>query len=63
VDVYLSQVEASIDNLSNIRRETNPLGTTVQATALAMDEAKLDYKMTLDPFSFETARPEIVQER
>ena len=30
---------------------------------LAMDEAKLDYKMTLDPFSFETTRPEIVQER
>jgi hypothetical protein len=52
VDVYLSQLDATIDNLSNIRRETNPLITTVQATALAMDQAKLDYKMSLDPFSY-----------
>ncbi len=52
VDVYLSQLDGSIDNLSNIRRETNPLITTVQATAMAMDEARLDYKMTLDPFSY-----------
>jgi hypothetical protein len=52
VDVYLSQVEASIDNLSNIRDETKPLVSTVQVTALAMDQAKFEYKMTLDPFSY-----------
>jgi len=52
VDVYLSHVEASIDNLSNIFDETNPLVSTVQATAVAMDHAKLEYKMTLDPFSY-----------
>ena len=52
VDVYLSHVEGSIDNLSNIDRETNPLVTTVQAKALAMDQAKLEYKMVLDPFSY-----------
>jgi hypothetical protein len=52
MDVYLSKVEGSIDNLSNIRDETKPLISTVQATALAMDHAKLDYKMTLDPFSY-----------
>lgn len=52
VDVYLSQVEATIDNLSNIRDETNPLVSTVQATALVMDQAKMQYKMTLDPFSY-----------
>ncbi len=52
VDVYLSHLNCSIDDLSNIRRETNPLITTVQASALAMDQAKLDYKMTLDPFSY-----------
>ena len=52
VDVYLSHLDATIDDLSNIRDETNPLVTTVQATALAMDQAKLQYKMMLDPFSY-----------
>lgn len=52
VDVYLSQVSASIDNLGNIRNETAPLISTIQATALAMDQAKLEFKMTLDPFSY-----------
>jgi hypothetical protein len=52
VDVYLSQVEATIDNLGNIRDETNPLVSTVQATGLVMDQAKFEYKMTLDPFSY-----------
>jgi hypothetical protein len=52
VDVYLSQVEASVDNLTNIRDESNPLVSTVKATGLAMDQAKLEYNMTLDPFSY-----------
>lgn len=52
VDVYLSQVEGTIENLGNIRDETKPLVSTVQATALAMDQAKLEYKMTMDPFSY-----------
>src|SRR5262249_26628913 len=52
VDVYLSHLNGSIEDLSNIRDETNPLVTSVQATATAMDQAKLEYKMTLDPFSY-----------
>src|SRR5215469_16602007 len=52
VDIYLSQVNGSIDDLSNIRNETTPLVTSVQATALAMDQAHLNLKMTLDPFSY-----------
>jgi hypothetical protein len=52
VDVYLSHLTASVDDLTNIREQTNPLVTTVQATALAMDQARLEYKMTLDPFSY-----------
>jgi uncharacterized protein DUF748 len=52
LDVYVSHFEASIDNLSNIRRETDPLVTKVQATGMVMDQAKLEYKMTLDPFSY-----------
>lgn len=52
VDVYLSKVSATIDNLSNIRDELNPLVASVDVQALAMDHAKLEYKMTLDPFSY-----------
>jgi hypothetical protein len=52
VDVYLSHLNATIDDLGNIRDQTNPLVTTVQASAVAMDQAKLDLKMTLDPFSY-----------
>jgi hypothetical protein len=52
VDVYVSQLEATIDNLGNIRDESKPLVSTVQATGMVMDQAKLEYKMTLDPFSY-----------
>lgn len=52
VDVYLSHLEGSIDDLGNVRDQTNPLVTTVQASALAMDQAKLELKMKLDPFSY-----------
>jgi hypothetical protein len=52
LDVYLSHLNGSIDNLSNVRDETNPLLATVQATGMVMDQAKLDFKMTLDPFSY-----------
>ncbi len=51
-DVYLSEVNGAVDNLGNIRNETTPLVSTVQATATAMDQAKLEFKMTLDPFSY-----------
>src|SRR6267378_1666775 len=52
VDVYLSHVDATVDNLGNIGHETTPLVATVQATAMVMDQAKLEFKMTLDPFSY-----------
>ena len=52
VDVYLSQVNASVDNLTNIRDETQPLISTVQVSGLAMDQAKFEYKMTFDPFAY-----------
>ena len=52
VDVYISQVQATIDDLGNIRDETNPLVSTIQATGLVMDQAKFEYKMILDPFSY-----------
>lgn len=52
LDVYLSHVNGGIENLSNVRDETNPLIATVQASAKVMDQAQLDFKMTLDPFSY-----------
>jgi hypothetical protein len=52
LDVYLSQVNGSIRNLGNIHNETTPLVATVEATGIAMDQAKLEFKMTLDPFSY-----------
>jgi hypothetical protein len=52
VDVYLSQVDGTIANLSNIRDETKPLVSTVEAKGLAMDQARFEFKMTLDPFAY-----------
>jgi hypothetical protein len=52
VDVYLSDVQATIDNLGNIKDETKPLISTVELTGLAMDHAEMEYKMTFDPFSY-----------
>lgn len=52
VDIYLSRLDATVDDLTNIRDETAPMITTVKATALAMDSAKFEYQMKLDPFSY-----------
>lgn len=52
VDVYLSELDATVDNLTNIQDETQPMITTVQATALAMGSARFEYQMKLDPFSY-----------
>lgn len=52
VDVYLSHLDATIDNLSNVRDEINPLVTTVTAKATAMDDGKFELQMKLDPFSY-----------
>ena len=52
VDVYVSQVEGSVDNLTNIRNDTTPQVATVKAAGLIMDQAKLEFMMTLDPFSY-----------
>jgi hypothetical protein len=52
VDVYLSELNGSVDNLTNIRNETDPLVAKVDVSALVMDQAKLELKTTLDPFSY-----------
>ena len=52
VDVHLTRVQASIENLGNLQEETNPLVSTVQASGLIMDQARFEFKMTLDPFAY-----------
>jgi hypothetical protein len=52
VDVFLAEFNATISNLGNIQHETKPLVSTIEATALAMNQAKLELKITLDPFSY-----------
>jgi hypothetical protein len=38
--------------LTNIRHEINPLVATVNVSGLMMDQAKMELKVTLDPFSY-----------
>jgi len=52
VDVYISSLDATIENLSNITNSTAPLLATVSAHGLAMDHAQFDYKMKLDPNAY-----------
>ena len=52
VDVYLSSIQAAIENLKNVRDETTPNAATVRANALAMDQAKLELQMKFNPFSY-----------
>jgi hypothetical protein len=52
VNIYLSHINGTIDDLGNISDQTNPLVTTVTAKGLAMDQANFEMKMTLDPFSY-----------
>ncbi len=53
LDVYLSDLDAAIDNLGNIQDEMKPLVATVRASALAMNQARFQLDMTLDPFAYE----------
>lgn len=52
VDVYLSSVNGRIENLKNIDDANTPLAATVGAEALAMDQAKVECEIKLDPFSY-----------
>jgi hypothetical protein len=52
VDVYLNEMEGSIENLTNVYDETTPLIASVKATALAMEQARVELEMKFDPFSY-----------
>ena len=52
VDIYLSEVNGTVENLTNITNTSAPLLSTIEATGLAMDHAKVEWEMKLDPFSY-----------
>jgi hypothetical protein len=52
VDVYLSHLNCEVDDLTNVNHSVTPMLTTVNLQALAMDQAKLELHMKLNPFSY-----------
>jgi hypothetical protein len=52
VELTIDELQASVENLTNIHDDVTPLVATVKATGLAMGHAKLDYQMKIDPFSY-----------
>jgi len=52
VDVYLTKVEGSVTDLTNIHEDVTPLFATVKASAVAMDQAAVDFDMRLDPQAY-----------
>ncbi len=52
VDIYASQVNITIENLTNIRDDTQPMVAKVKADGMVMDNAKFEFTMQIDPFSY-----------
>jgi hypothetical protein len=52
LDLPLTNLEASVENLTNVRDDISPMAATVKATGLALGHAKLEYEMKIDPFSY-----------
>jgi hypothetical protein len=52
VDVYVSRIDGSIENLTNIHDDVTPLFATVRARGTAMDHAQVEYEMRLDPLAY-----------
>jgi hypothetical protein len=52
VDVYLSDVQATVTNLTNVEDKVDPLMARVEATGTAMDSGKFNFEMSLDPSSY-----------
>lgn len=52
VELAIDDLQASVENLTNIHDEVTPLVATVKATGLALGHAKIEYEMQMDPFSY-----------
>lgn len=52
VDVYLSDVNATLTNLSNAKGSVDPLVATVTADGTAMDTGRFSFELDFDPRSY-----------
>jgi hypothetical protein len=52
VDMFVSDVDAEMTNLSNLTDELNPLNATVSVRGKVLDHAPLELEMKLDPASY-----------
>jgi hypothetical protein len=52
VEAQITALNAHIDNLGNIENDTKPLVSTVTATGMVYNQAPLEIKMSVDPFSY-----------
>lgn len=52
VELELTELEATIDDLSNVNDAVTPLVSTIKVTALAMGQANTTLDVKLDPFSY-----------
>ncbi len=52
VELTMTELNATLENFTNIYDSTAPLIATVRADGLVMDHARLNYVMKLDPFSY-----------
>ncbi|MDB5325665.1 MAG: hypothetical protein JWM57_1234 [Phycisphaerales bacterium] len=53
VDVFLDQLNAEVQNLTNIQNRTNPLNATVDLTGRAMKSGQLECHVKFNPFSYQ----------
>jgi hypothetical protein len=51
VDVYLSQVNGRLENLTNVENTTDPLIATITASGRVMESGRLEFRMDMDPRS------------
>lgn len=52
VDVHLSKLAGAIENLTNVHDDVTPMFSTIHFDGVAMDDARFEYEMKLDPFSY-----------
>jgi hypothetical protein len=52
LDIHLSEIEGTIEDLGNIRNRTEPLISRIEASGLVMGHAPIEFNMSLDPFSY-----------
>jgi hypothetical protein len=52
LDLPLTNLEATVENLTNVQDDITPMAATVKATGLALGHARLETEMKIDPFSY-----------